>query len=340
MNPLRDIDVVMDEMLRIDRATAQREVMPLEKMVEKKEGGSSVVADWLSMERVRDFLDLEQRPLRSKEDWEDQDKHVIHRGGFITAKEVVVVVNMSARDYLRGLVPGPGAHAAAGSLLSRVRARCAEEHGGCLVLPYSGEFESRLERLRDGLDPYGPPHNWPHYRRQGGSPAGDEIGEPASRDSIPGVGGRKGLKAFASSSAASPLGGSRPATSSRPVTGASGASSAPSFGGGGSGAGFGGEEALERYLAANPTHVSARESVMRHALWAIRLIHFFTVSKEEVILQHCSSRGSSRDLLCIQRRSQCRVPVRVVRVRWGWWRGGHLSSEPEHTSRTERRRPL
>jgi hypothetical protein len=48
------------------------------------------------------------------------------------------------------------------------------------------------------------------------------------------------------------------------------------------GAQGGGDAAAAEYAAANPTHLSARDAVLRHCGWSLDLIHFFTCGPEEV----------------------------------------------------------
>jgi len=52
VNPLRDVDTLMAELLRIDQQTAAREYRPLETQVEKKQGGTALAADCAAMQKV------------------------------------------------------------------------------------------------------------------------------------------------------------------------------------------------------------------------------------------------------------------------------------------------
>jgi len=53
VNPLRDVDTLMAELLKIDQQTASREYRPLETQVEKKQGGTALAADCAAMHKVR-----------------------------------------------------------------------------------------------------------------------------------------------------------------------------------------------------------------------------------------------------------------------------------------------
>lgn len=210
VNPLRDLETIMAELLVIDKKTVAMEHGPLLALQEKKQGGSQLDVEVASLSKVKDYLDkVHAVPLRLKEDWEDQDVAMVRRFNFLTDKEVVIVVNMCARDYLRP----PEAHESPTGILGRVRALVADRPwGDPLVVAYSGEFEFRVRDLRTAASGIvGPPR-----------PHGSHHGHDA------------------------------------------------------------GEEAVADYFAANPTHTSARGSIMRHAFWALKLVHFFTVGPEEV----------------------------------------------------------
>ena len=55
VNPFRDMDVVLTELLRIDKQTAIREFRPLNAQMEKKLGGTSLAADCRALEKVLFF---------------------------------------------------------------------------------------------------------------------------------------------------------------------------------------------------------------------------------------------------------------------------------------------
>ena len=64
----------------------------------------------------------------------------------LSETQIVVVVNLEVRDYLR-----PAAvHSGPGGIVGRLRARGVDLHGEPLVVPYSGAFEQRIRDIADG----------------------------------------------------------------------------------------------------------------------------------------------------------------------------------------------
>jgi ribosome-binding ATPase YchF (GTP1/OBG family) len=52
VNPLRDLDILMAELLQIDRQTASRECRPLQAQVDSKLGGTALAADCAALEKA------------------------------------------------------------------------------------------------------------------------------------------------------------------------------------------------------------------------------------------------------------------------------------------------
>lgn len=74
---------------------------------------------------------------------------VLNRLQLLTAKEVVYLVNLSKRDYLRK----------ANKWLPKVQAK-VEELGGGQMIPFSVEFEQEVSTRRALAPPFPPPPSW------------------------------------------------------------------------------------------------------------------------------------------------------------------------------------
>jgi obg-like ATPase 1 len=142
VNPMRDIDLLIDEMVKFDLQDVRLEANRMGKLVEARAGGSQLSAEYKAIQRIQKFLLEENKPLRFGS-WEDQDVALVQRLQLLTAKEPVYVLNMNIRDYLRFEF-----HEQPSSIVSRVRAHIETRHGGGMILPYSGEFEQRLLDIR------------------------------------------------------------------------------------------------------------------------------------------------------------------------------------------------
>ena len=153
INPLRDIDLMIGEMIKFDQQTVRLEFNSMSKLVEARAGGSQLRGEYNAIQRIQKYLLEEGKPLRFGS-WEDQDVVLIRRLNLLTAKEPVYVINMDTRDYLRFEF-----HGLPTSLMGRVREHIDTKHGGGLVIPYSGDFEQRLMNLRRNAT--GPPES--HY---------------------------------------------------------------------------------------------------------------------------------------------------------------------------------
>lgn len=92
---------------------------------------------------MRNLL-LEEKPVRFGE-WNNAEIELLNRNQFLTAKEVVYLVNLNKRDYLRK----------ANKWLPRI-AQTVEALGGGSVIPFSVEFEQEWldMELANTLEPY------------------------------------------------------------------------------------------------------------------------------------------------------------------------------------------
>jgi len=275
VNPLRELDQLLAELVAIDRATVVRLWGELVAFVERKQGGTQTAAEFKSLDKIQNYLKKTKKPVRFGVDWDDQDLAVIRKHKLLTAKELVYVVNLSARDYLKP----PQVHASHTSLLGRVRDFLGKEghedtdgQGQSSVLcAYSGEFEARLQALRCKAPAGG----------------GDLVG------AVRGSGGSRSYEtptpAPHAAAAAAPGQGGAHLLGPLPPPSLAADVALVAAGGVVGGAGFfdtgeegGGAEVVGLYLAANPTHHSARTNVLSCVFNALGLVHFFTVGPEEV----------------------------------------------------------
>mmetsp|Transcript_66684 Transcript_66684/g.150620 ORF Transcript_66684/g.150620 Transcript_66684/m.150620 type:complete len:348 (-) Transcript_66684:656-1699(-) len=160
VNPLRDLDLMMDELFDLDKANISAMYGGMKPVVEKNMGGSLMEAEFKSLERVKAWVDRagKKQPLRHNLEWTDQDVAVIQKYRFLTAKPVVVAVNLEARDYTRP----PEVRVSRSNPLGRVSEWAEAKHSGfgspskheglgkaqtgpgLVVGAFSGEFEERL----------------------------------------------------------------------------------------------------------------------------------------------------------------------------------------------------
>ena len=82
--------------------------------------------------KVLEWVLEKRKPVRFG-DWTAHDVEVLNKFQLLTAKEVVYLVNLSKRDYLRK----------ANKWLPKIQAK-VEEVGGGQMIPFSVEFEQEV----------------------------------------------------------------------------------------------------------------------------------------------------------------------------------------------------
>jgi ribosome-binding ATPase YchF (GTP1/OBG family) len=63
-NPLRDLDLMLAELVAIDRATVAREWGQMLAFVERKQGGTQMLAEFRSLEKIQNYFKKTKKPLR------------------------------------------------------------------------------------------------------------------------------------------------------------------------------------------------------------------------------------------------------------------------------------
>ena len=89
------------------------------------------------MLKVRDFLEEDTSRAVRFGQWEVNEIEVLNRFQFLTAKEMVVLVNLSKRDYLRR-----------GNKWLPLIKEEVDANGGGMIIPFSVEFEEEWAHVR------------------------------------------------------------------------------------------------------------------------------------------------------------------------------------------------
>ncbi|CAM9353699.1 unnamed protein product [Phaeothamnion confervicola] len=129
VDPVRDIDIINEELLLKDIETVTSSVDRERKNVERGLGGREKKLEWDAWVKVLQHLEEQRRPIRFG-DWSIFEIEVLNRMQLLTAKEVVYLVNLSARDYLRK----------ANKWLPKINEAVTAKGGG-QIIPFSVEFE-------------------------------------------------------------------------------------------------------------------------------------------------------------------------------------------------------
>lgn len=143
VDPVRDLGIITHELILKDLEGVDNALEGLEKQVARGIGGKEKKFEFETLSKVRNLL-LEEKPVRFGE-WNNAEIELLNRNQFLTAKEVVYLVNLNKRDYLRK----------ANKWLPRI-AQTVEALGGGSVIPFSVEFEQEWldMELANTLEPY------------------------------------------------------------------------------------------------------------------------------------------------------------------------------------------
>eukprot|EP00968_Pinguiococcus_pyrenoidosus_P028971 scaffold8229_cov239-Pinguiococcus_pyrenoidosus.AAC.2 len=129
VNPVRDLEIVDDELMIKDMNLLDNAIEGMRKNVERKVGGRERQLEFESLQKALAFMREEGKPVRFG-NWTSQDIEVLNRYQLLTAKEVVYLVNLSKRDYMRK-----------GNRWLPKIAEYVKEKGGGIIIPFSVEFE-------------------------------------------------------------------------------------------------------------------------------------------------------------------------------------------------------
>lgn len=132
VNPVRDLEIVEDELLIKDTNLIRKLIEGMRKNVERGVGGREKALEFESLEKVLAFLETERKAVRFGQ-WTPQDIETLNKYQLLTAKEVIYLVNLSKRDYLRR----------GNKWLPKIAA-WVNSRGGGLVIPFSVEFEQEM----------------------------------------------------------------------------------------------------------------------------------------------------------------------------------------------------
>ncbi|KAG5182386.1 OLA1, Obg-like ATPase 1 [Tribonema minus] len=129
VDPVRDIAIITEELLLKDIEVITKVVEASRKNVERGLGGREKKLEFECLEKVLAWMRDERKQVRFGE-WTPAEVEVLNRHQLLTAKEIVYLVNLSKRDFLRK----------ANKWLPKVNEAVAAAGGG-QIIPFSVEFE-------------------------------------------------------------------------------------------------------------------------------------------------------------------------------------------------------
>ena len=134
VNPVEDIEIIAGELLAKDlaRATAMEEDLG------KKTRGGTTKEQKLEKEMVTKIKEtLEAGTEIRKQTWNAREVDFLNQQGFLTAKPVVFLINLSEKDYKRKK----------NKWLAKIHEWVQKNSPGDIMIPYSGALESMLVEM-------------------------------------------------------------------------------------------------------------------------------------------------------------------------------------------------
>lgn len=130
IDPIRDLDIIENELLLKDKEKVDKEVLNMEKVVMRID--KTKKADLETLQKAQQMINEKKNIRHGK--WTPAEAEVLNQYLFISAKPVIYLVNLSEADYQRKK----------NSWLPKIKKWVDEHNPGDLIIPFSVELEAKL----------------------------------------------------------------------------------------------------------------------------------------------------------------------------------------------------
>jgi len=134
VNPVRDLQIIMDELRFKDMEYVDAVHSKLAKMVER--GEKKHAHEFATLTKVKKLFEEDKKHIRFA-DWDGKEIEVLNQHLFLTSKPIVYLVNLSEKDFLRKK----------NKWLLKIKEWIDENDPGAALIPFSGTFELSLMDL-------------------------------------------------------------------------------------------------------------------------------------------------------------------------------------------------
>jgi len=131
VNPVRDIEIINEELRLKDVEAANIAFDKIAKLVERGDKKNKI--EYETLVKVKKVLEVEKRHLRFG-DWTGTDILELNRHLFITTKPMIYLVNLSTKDFIRKK----------NKWLAKIKEHVDAKDAGALLIPFSGAFELQV----------------------------------------------------------------------------------------------------------------------------------------------------------------------------------------------------
>ncbi|XP_039959574.1 obg-like ATPase 1 isoform X1 [Bactrocera neohumeralis] len=137
VNPVRDLDIISEELRLKDEEKLMQNLDKLEKVVARG-GDKKLKPEYDSMLKIKGVLVDEKKQLRFA-DWNAHDIETLNKYLFLTTKPVIYLVNLSEKDFIRKK----------NKWLPKIKEWVDKHDPGAVIIPFSGAFEHTLAEKDD-----------------------------------------------------------------------------------------------------------------------------------------------------------------------------------------------
>ncbi|XP_027878776.1 obg-like ATPase 1 isoform X2 [Xiphophorus couchianus] len=138
VDPVRDIEIIHEEL----RLKDVEMIVPIIDKLEKtavRGGDKKLKPEYDVMCKIKSWVMDEKKHVRYYHDWNDKEIDVLNKYLFLTSKPKNYLVNLSEKDYIRRK----------NKWLVKIKEWVDSHDPGALVIPFSGNLESRLQDMSE-----------------------------------------------------------------------------------------------------------------------------------------------------------------------------------------------
>lgn len=137
VDPIRDLEIISEELLKKDRVTVANNLSTLEKQVKSKGKEKEFQNRLAAIQKVDEWV-KEGKDVRNGP-WTPKEVEFINELLLLTAKPIVYLVNVSRKNWEKG----------GNKWIKTVKQWCAERSPGSPMIPYSAAFEAEVVAAED-----------------------------------------------------------------------------------------------------------------------------------------------------------------------------------------------
>lgn len=131
VNPVRDIEIINEELRLKDLEYVETHVEKLARFVER--GDKKDKPEYETLCKVKTLLSDKKQPVRFGQ-WTGTDIDCLNKHLFLTAKPVIYLINLSETDYIKKK----------NKWLGKIKEWIDTNDAGAIAIPFSGAFEAKL----------------------------------------------------------------------------------------------------------------------------------------------------------------------------------------------------